>query len=371
MSPSIARHHAWGRLDRPRAQLVAALALGWAPIAVLGLLGRLVTGRIDPLVADISVHVRLLVAVPLFLVADLALAHQSRVTLRRLADEGFVGDDERARFERAVRSAERLRATPIAEALLLAGAVTVGVATLVGWVGATGMVQGAPDVGFGAARVWFGLVGLPLFGFLLGRSLWRWIIWAITLVAVARLRLRLALAHPDRRGGIGFMALPSLAFGAPFLFALSSVLTASWGAQVAAQGGSLGPFRMSFLVFLVGGELLALAPLLALTPRLFVAARRAIVEYGSLATDYVRRFHHRWIAGGARSDLLGTADLQALNDLGGAYREAVERAVPIAFGARELIVLLVVMALPALPLIFAFVPTEVLHRLVQSLVGAR
>ena len=369
MSTTIVQRHGFARLDRPRAQLVAALALGWGPIAVLGVVGRLVTGRVEPLVADLSVHVRLLVAVPLLLVSDLALAHQSRVTLRRLADEGFVGDDESARFERLVRRSDRLRAAPVVEALLLAGAVAVGVSTLLGWLGPTGLVHGTENAGLGAARIWFGLVGLPLFVFLLARSLWRWAIWVLTLLALARLRLQLALAHPDRRGGLAFLTLPSLAFGVPFLFGMSSVLCASWASQV-TNGVALRQLGTPFLLFVIAGELLALAPLLAFTPRLFFAARAGLVAYGGLATDYVRRFGQRWIAAAGPRELLGTPDLQSLNDLGSAYRETVERALPLAFGARELVVLLVVMALPTVPLILAFVPVEVLRKVAQSLLGA-
>ncbi len=371
MSTTIVQQHGFGRLDRPRVQFVAAFALGWAPIAVLGVIGRLVTGHVEPLVADVSVHVRLLVAVPLLLIADRLLAQQSRLTLRRFAEEGFVGGEDGARFDGLVRGAERLRRAPIAEAILLAGAVAVGVATLLGWLGPTGVVQSSANAGLGAARVWYGLVGLPLFVFLLARSLWRWAIWVRTLVGLARLRLRLALAHPDRAGGISFVTLPSLAFHVPFLLGMSGVLCASWGMQIARTGVALRQFRAPFIAFIIAGELLALAPLLAFSPRLFVAARRGLVEYGALATSYVRRFRERWLTPAAPAELLGTSDLQSLNDLGGAYRETIDKALPIAFGLREVLVLLLAMVLPTLPLMLAFAPLEVVAKVARMLLGAR
>ncbi|MCU1280460.1 MAG: hypothetical protein JWM53_4006, partial [bacterium] len=67
-------HRRWRGLERPRAQLATALLIGWVPLVILGLLQRLVTGRAEPILADLSVHVRLLVATPLLLVAELALA---------------------------------------------------------------------------------------------------------------------------------------------------------------------------------------------------------------------------------------------------------------------------------------------------------
>ncbi len=366
------RHDRLPRLERPRAQLAAALVIGWVPLLVLGAIGRLLTGRFEPLLADASVHVRLLVAVPLFLVAELLLAHQSRKALGRLGDEGFVGDDERARFDRLVRRSERLRRAQLPEAILLGLALFVGFATLAGWLRPTGALGGAAPASYGAARIWFGVVAEPLFVFLLARALWRWAVWVLTLLGLARLRLRLVAGHPDRRGGIGHLALPSVAFGAPFLFAVGSVLCASWGAQLAADGASLRQLRAPFFAFVVLGELVVLAPLLAFTPRLFLAARAGLVEYGGLATDYVRRFRQRWLPPGSRDELLGTQDLQALNDLGGAYRETVEKTIPTVFAPRDAIVLLLMMLLPTLPLLLSVMPVEqVLGKLARLLLGAR
>ncbi|HEX8950498.1 MAG TPA: hypothetical protein VF945_01570, partial [Polyangia bacterium] len=262
---------------------------------------------------------------------------------------------------------------PIARAalVLLGVALVAGLATLVGWMGPLVPVRGA-TAGPGPARVWFGLVGMPLFAFLLGRSLWRWAVWVRTLVGLARLRLRLAPGHPDRRAGLGFLTLPSLAFHAPFLLALSSVLCASWGAQIATTGAPLQQFRNPLIAFAAIGELLALAPLLAFTPRLFIAARAGLDDYGGLATDYVRRFRRRWMAPTARNGLLGTPDLQSLNDLGGAFRESVEKTVTLVFGLREIVVLLVVVLLPVVPLVLAYAPVEeVLAKLGKLLLGAR
>ncbi len=43
--------------------------------------------------------------------------------------------------------------------------------------------------------------------------------------------------------------------------------------------------------------------------------------------------------------------VQALNDLGGSYRQSVERMQPLLFGARDVVLLLIVCELPALPFI--------------------
>lgn len=367
-----ARRDEHARPVRPRAQLAAALLVGWLPLVVLAGAERLLTGRADPLLRDVSVHVRLVAAVPLFLVAELALAHMARLTLRRLGDEGFIADDERARFDRLVARSERGRRAPAVQVVLAALAVLVGVGTLVGWFAPTGALAGSAAMRLSPARVWFGAVAQPLFVFLLLRALWRWAVWCATLIGLARLRLRLVPGHPDRRGGIAFVTLPSLAFHGPFMFAVAAVLCAAWGGQIWGRGAALGDFRNLFVAVVAVGELLAFGPLLVFTPRLFLAGRSGLVDYGALATDYVRRFRGRWIGTAPRDDLLGTADLQALNDLGGAFRESVQRTSVMVFDARELVGLVVIMFLPVLPLLFAALPAqEVVQRVGKLLLGAR
>jgi hypothetical protein len=370
MNTTLLRSQRFSILERPLAQLVAAVGFGWAPLVVLGLVERPLIGHTEALLRDLSVHVRLLVAVPLFLFADLALAYQSGKSLARLSDEGFVADDDRARFARVVRRAERLRSATLPEALILLVALLGGIGTLVGWLSPTGAVRGAAATELGAARIWLAFVAMPLFMFLLCRALWRWSVWVLTLVGLARIRLRLVPGHPDRRGGIGFLTLPSLAFHAPFMFAVSSVLCASWGMQVATAGAHLKQFQSPLAAVAVIGELLAFAPLLAFTPRLFLAARSGLIEYGGLTTDYMRRFHRRWITPGPRDELLGTPDIQSLNDIGSAYRETVEKTVPLVFAPRDLLVLLIVTLLPVLPLLLAVLPVEaVLGKLLKRLLG--
>jgi hypothetical protein len=357
------------RLERPRVQVAAAAAIGWVPLVALGAVDRLLTGRLDPLLLDVSVHVRLLVAVPLLLIAELGLAQQSHQALHDLVDEGFVGEGERARFDRLVRSAERLWNARTPQMIILSLALLTGAATLVGWLSPTGVIGRARPSALDAARIWFGVVALPLFLFLLIRALWRWVIWARTVAGLARLGLRLVAGHPDRRGGIGFLTLPSLAFNAPFLLAVSSVLCAAWG-----WGGGipLREFQGVFVVFVVGGVLLAFGPLALFTPRLVVVYRAGIAKYGGLATDYIRRFLQRWMEPDARNELLGSADVQGLNDMGGAYRETVEKTSITIFGVRDLITILAVMLLPTVVLALSTMPLDVvMQKLGKLLVGAR
>ena len=120
----------------------------------------------------------------------------------------------------------------------------------------------------------------------------------------------------------------------------------------------------------LGALVLAFGPLLLFMPRLFIASREGHHAYGGLATDYVRQFRHRWMRPGLREDLLGTPDIQSLNDISGAYRESVEKMTPLLFGVRDLIVLAAVMLIPTIPLLLTEMPVqELMARLGKLMLG--
>jgi hypothetical protein len=60
--------------------------------------------------------------------------------------------------------------------------------------------------------MWFGYVSLSIFQFLLCRWYFRLFIWTRFLWQVSRIDLRLVPTHPDRVGGLGFLADTVYAF---------------------------------------------------------------------------------------------------------------------------------------------------------------
>src|SRR5262245_6969184 len=89
-------------------QVVAVLVVTWVPLVLLGLLNEHVTGRADSTLRSPSVHVRLLVATPVFLFLDQMFPQVCRNVLRQLTRQSFVLDAAKPRFDRLLRSATRL-----------------------------------------------------------------------------------------------------------------------------------------------------------------------------------------------------------------------------------------------------------------------
>ena len=97
--------------------------------------------------------------------------------------------------------------------------------------------------------------------------------------------------------------------------------------------------------------------MLVFLPTLLQVKRRALLEYGTLASRYTQLFDRRWVTGGSGPDaeLLGTGDIQSLADLGGAYERVKKmRALPIELA--DFVAMTLPGVLPAIPLAATVMP---------------
>jgi len=349
-------------------QTVAILTVTWVPVALLGLANEHITGRPDGTLRDASVHVRLLVATPVFLYLDQLFPQMCRSALLQLTGQAFVPGAARSRFDRLLRSATRLSDATLPEVLFAMVGIGVGLGLLLGILPAP--LLGRPT-GASPALFWYALTDVPLFEFLLLRSLWRWAIWVRLLAGLSRIRLDLVVTHPDRRGGISFLRIPSVGYCAMLLFAISSVLCAEIGSKLTVGLTTAASFKLLLAVFAVVGTLIAFGPLLLFTPKLLRARRAGIIEYGELATDCGRRFRRRWIELSDRKDLLGTAETQPLTNIAETYRETVDRMRLLLIEGRDMVALLAATLLPMVPVMLAYVPVEDWRALMGLITGGR
>ena len=358
------------QLMRRRVGVLTLLA--WAPLLLLTIVeGRFWGGSVTlPFLHDVELHVRLLLALPLLVVAELVVNQRMRPMVAQFVTRGLVPAAERARFDDAVVSAMRLRNSVVAEVLIIAFVYVVGV-------GLVWRTQVAIDVtrwyGLGAggafhpslAGWWLGLVSLPLFQFLLLRWYWRIAIWTRFLWQVSRIELQFVPTHPDRCGGLGFMALIGHAF-APLLVAQGALMAGMISSRIFYAGATLPQFKLE-LIGLVAVMLFAiLGPMLVFSPKLAAAKRAGLGDFGMLAERYVRAFDTKWMRGGAPADepLIGSADIQSLADLGNSF-EVVKGMRFVPFTLQTVLHLAVATLLPVLPLTLTMISLEEL--LVQIL----
>ena len=152
------------------------------------------------------------------------------------------------------------------------------------------------------------------------------------------------------------------------MFALSSLVSADVGLELVKGGRSLADFRIELAAFLGMSLLLLFAPLLTFSRKLLAARTRGLLEYGALAAEYSHAFDAKWIGRTpAASDLLGSADIQSLADLGNSY-QIVHGLRMVPFEMLNVFAILLAVALPFVPLVFAVIsPIDVIKQMVQIL----
>lgn len=360
-----------GRLELARRRIVLIALVAWLPLLVLSLIdGNALNGRIKiPFLYDIEAHVRFLIALPMLIAAELVIHSRIRPAVGRFVERDLIAVEDRPRFHAAIDSAMRLRNSVVVEITILVLVYTLGL-----WVWRSQIATGIESwyaTSEGArwhltlAGYWYAFVSVPIFQFILLRWYLRFFIWFQFLWRVSRLNLRLIATHPDRAGGIGFLGNSSYAFG-PILFAQGALLAALIATRVLYEGQDLMSFRMEAAGLIVFFMLLILCPLLVFTPHLNRAKRRGLNDYGRLASRYVQEFDRKWIddSESRKNELLGTADIQTLADLGNSFGVVQEmRAVP--FGLKDATRLAAATAAPLLPLALTVISLE---ELVQRLI---
>lgn len=342
------------------------VAFAWLPLMIGGAV-RVARGlEPDPIVFDISVHARLLVALPLLFGAERLVDAACRGTIASLASGHLCG---RVALERIVGRAERLRDSWWIEAVLLALAIAGGQLVLWGVTGVTGVVEGGAPVGaWSFPRAWYGAIALPLVQFVLYRWLWRWLIWCYTVASLARQPLAPLATHPDRAAGLSPIAWPATPFGG-FALATGSVLSGAWATQLLEHRTTLRAIAPEALVFLAAMLVLAIGPLLLFSGHLYRARRRAIFEYNDFARQYTLEFHAKWIEGAQHGPVLGTPDLQSLSDLGQSVRVVAETRW-VVFGSRTVIDVWLASVLPLVPLLATTLTlAQVFQRIVAAVLG--
>jgi hypothetical protein len=338
----------------------------WLPL-VIGEVVRIALGmQLDPTLLDLSVHVRLLVAVPIMLFAERWVEPACASAIHSLYVGSFC---DRSALDRIVARGEHLRDAWWPEALLFVLALIGGQLAFWNVSGPTGLFHGQTGVGeWSFPHVWYAMVALPLAQFVMLRWLWRWMLWSGLLVAIARLPMRPLSTHPDQAAGLACLARPMSGFSG-FAFGLGSILASAWGTQMLARDASIRAMLPGLLVFVFAVLAIAIAPLLLFCGHLYRARRRALAQYGDFAMEYVRGFHAKWIEAGTGDQALGSSDIQALNDLGGAYG-VISSTRLFVFGLRSIAMVWSAALVPMIPLFANLLTVEqILARIVRTVLG--
>lgn len=346
-------------LPNVKRRIVAFLTIAWLPLLLLSTKDGLAIGdrvRI-PLLLDCSTYGRLLLALPLLLLAEVVIDPAIRSAVDEFVDEGIVHEKELSAFEEVLHWVQRWRDSTIAEMILLALAFLPTFLFQHEWRPGAVSSWHSTAQGLSTAGWWYVAISSPLFRFILYRWAFRYFIWALLLWKISRLRLHLMPAHPDHSGGLQFLSRVQGYFGI-LSFALGCAFAGSVANSVIHEGARLNSFKLLIAGFLALSVIVGVCPLALLAPKLAQVRRVGLREYARLGNRYTEAFDQKWVRSTepTAEPLLGTPDIQSLVDLGGSY-DLIQR-MSIAPITRRLAVQFAVLAgTPLIPVVIYATPT--------------
>lgn len=342
----------WNHVRR----VVIAVAVAWVPLVLLTAFFN--PAGLPSLLTNYRVYSRLFIAVPVLLIGQTMMESRFQMVVQTIRDAHLLGHEDLKRMEAIIASLLRLRDSFVPEAIVI---VLVVVHTVIGMkteVDATPwLTYGVrPDIRLTEAGWYAVSVSSTIFQFLVGLSLWKWLLWTIFAFRLSRLDLKLVPTHPDGHGGLGFLGLTPVAF-IPISFAAVTAIGSSWRNNILAHGAKLMSFKLDAIVLVIIVAVIALGPLMFFVPRLAKLRYQGIIDYGILGQIQSADFHEKWVHGrvGHEGEFLAAPESSSLADFGTASAKVAElRPFPADRGA--LIGLAISIAIPLLPVILAEIP---------------
>ena len=335
----------------------------WLPLLLLSLATGHVFGRDHvPFLRDVEVHARFLVALPLLIVAEYIVHQRIIRVVRHFLARNIIAAENRQRFAQIISSTMRLRNSALMELVLLVLCFTLG-----HWVWRDQIalktaswyeMNYAGGLHLTTAGYWYEYVSLAIFRFIVFRWYYRLFLWYYFLWRVRGLPLQLNLYHPDRAGGLGFLAGSMFAF-APVLLAHTVFLSGIIYDRILHTGATLLAFKMEIIGSVLALLLLVLIPLTFFVVHLERAQTVAGGEFGVLSSHYVNDFRRKWVQQTSinMEPILGTPDIQTLADLGHSF-DVISKISIVPFGKDAVMRLGGILILPLLPLTLTMVPLK-------------
>jgi hypothetical protein len=346
----------------------------WLPIVVWAFFTGRLTDHVanEPLMGHFGIHVRFLIAVPLLIIAGGVVHFAMARLLPQFITAGTVPAEELPRLKQIIVRIARLRSASTPWLIIfgiVAARATIGDILLEAHEIEWATTPSADHVNLGFGAWWFLYVGRPIYLTLQLAWIWRIILLFMLFRRIAGLKLSLVPTHPDRAGGLGFLAGIPGAF-APIMFATTVVIAGMFAHDVVYHGVSVKSLYVEMGVVVVTLVLLFLSPMLAFSGTLSRTRRKALLEYGALVSQHGRLVRERWIENRSTPEdaVLGASELGPVVDVSSMYDLVTAmRSVPLA--KSSVAPLIIAAAAPMLAVLAIEIPiAELLRTLLRALV---
>ena len=310
--------------------------LAWLPIAIWAWLqgDLLPVAGSEPLLAHFGINARLLLGVPLFIIAEGMMHSTLTALLPRLVSSGVVPPPQQDKLRSVLTGVARLRDSVLPWLAIVAVLTSFLLLSApdelpheLAW------ARNQSDMGFSAW--WYLYVGRTIFLTLLLAWLWRLVLLFILFKRIAGLELSLVPTHPDRCAGLGFMAKIPVMF-VPVVLGISSVFASGWAHQIVYHDVAIASLRNEIIVFVVILPLLCVAPFLSFLGLMLRTKKQGLLDYGDLIGRHGRLVRERWIDGKPVVDdpILEAPELGPIADTAAPYELISKiRPLPLTMGS--------------------------------------
>ncbi|WP_282261021.1 hypothetical protein [Stenotrophomonas sp. PS02301] len=346
---------------------VALVVISLAPLVVMtaraGTLWTPPPGM--PLLGDYATLARVLLAMPLLVLAAPRSDTLLRNAFRQLTRAGLVPPQRQERLAALLAKVRRWRDGWLPEALC----VVIAWLPLLFGTDSVSLLPGVADWrlehgALTAAGRWYEWVAVPLFRLVALLWLWRFVLWTGLLWRLPRVGLALHAEHPDGAGGLAFLGMAQERF-AVLALAGGILVAGACVNHVHYLGESLYDLRHLLAGYVIGATLLLVAPLLVMMPSMMRAKRHALYRFDALGNRAAALFDQRWRSGsrqGADADsLLDHGDASAFADFSGVYKGLASMSV-LPLNRWNLLWIALHAIVPLLPLVLLAMSVDELAR---------
>ncbi len=366
-------HLSGDSLELLKKRVVVISMVAWLPLLILSLVeGHALPGSSElPFLYDWDVHVRFLLALPLFIAAELMVHRRMMNVISQFQVRKLVPESSMPQFNKAFSSALKWRNSVLAESLIVLVIYAIGYKFVwkeaasidaTAWYTQATLTQKG---GLSMAGIWFRYLSLPIFQFLFLRWYYRIFIWARFLFQVSRIPLNLRATHPDNVGGLGFLENALHAFK-PLAFGHGVMLAGMISNHIFYEGAALLDFKFQIIIIVIWVLCLIILPLFVFSSQLDDANRAGEREFGLLASRVSQEFEIKWMSDKwpEQHDKLGS-EIQSLADLSNSFRVVnTMKLVPVDRNA--VIMLAIITVAPVAPLVLTMMPLSEVVKMVAG-----
>ena len=336
--------------------LLALVALCWLPLAVLCFRQYGSADFFNLFVRDIATHVRFLLALPLLLIARLAVNKSFKSMVDTLHETKIIDSDNSAAFEKIMKWSARWRNAWVVDVVLLA------LVYYAFYVKETSTLNNsnfyAPwlikDDSLSAAGWWYVVFSLPVLQMILYRWFYTIVLWVIFLRKLSRIKLKLSALHADGVGGLGFLRYTQLSF---FFVALGFSCLAASGLNnmLIFSKVSLHDFQVLIISVLVFTILIFVLPLLVFVPLLSRVRKQYYLFYSERAWLCAREYEKELKAFSENPE--ARPDSSWHIDLIGSFEKTSDMK-PVLIDKSILIAFTLAVLLPFIPVVAQVIPLK-------------